>query len=85
MLGHIGPGECFGEFSYADHKSASAWIVAEEPTMVFEIGHHDLDQILDSEPALARKVLKAMLAMVVQRFRSTDAELVLARYVSHYL
>lgn len=85
VLVTIGPGEAFGEFSYADHKPASASIVADEKTVVAEIPHQALDALLDTDAPLARKVLRSMLATVVGRLRSTDAELLLARYILRYV
>lgn len=85
VLVSIGPGECFGEFAFADRKPASAGIVAEEPTLAYVIPHVALDEIIEQDLGIARKVLRAMLVMVVERLRSTDAELVLARYIMRYV
>jgi CRP-like cAMP-binding protein len=80
---HLGPREAFGEFSFADRRPASATVVATEPTEVWEIPYADLDQLLASDPAIALKVFRAMLGMVVGRLRRTDADLAFARYIQH--
>lgn len=85
VLARMGPGECFGEFSFADRKPASASIVADQETLVYRVAHADLDRLLESDPALARKVLGAMFRTVVSRLRATAAELVLARYVVRFV
>ncbi len=85
VLARMRPGDCFGEFSFIDRKPASATIIADEATVVFRISHADLDPLLESDGALANKVLRAMLGMLVERIRSTAAELVLARYVARFV
>ena len=85
VLVTLGPGECFGEFSYADRKPASASIVADEDTVTWEIAYVDLDRLIESDAALGRKLLRGLLEMVVSRLRSTDAELFLTRYILRYV
>jgi len=85
LLGRMGPGECFGEFSFADRRPASASVIADPECTVHELPFEDLDTLMASDPELARKLLRAMFRTVVARLRSTDADLVMARYVLRYV
>jgi len=85
VLVSLGPGECFGEFSFVDRAPTSSAVVADEPTVLFALPHADLDALLESDRDLALKLTRAMLRSVVERLRSTDAELAMAHYVARYV
>ena len=84
-LGVMTEGEVFGELSFVDRRPASASVVACGDTLVYQIDFADLDTLMDADPALALKLLRAILATVVARLRSTDAELAMASYVQRAL
>ena len=75
----LGPGECFGEFAFVDRNPTSAAVEAAEDGSVYVIKHADLDATLLANPPSAVKILRALLHILVERFRNTDIELAMRR------
>ncbi len=75
LMGTRGPGECLGEYSFLDHQLASATVTIKQPAELFKITHVAFNQILDSDPGLERILYKNMLLLLVNRLRTSDAEL----------
>ena len=77
----LGPGECFGEFAFVDRKPVSASVRAKEDSTVYAIAFQKLDEALRGEPETALKIYKALLHILVSRFRNTDIELAMRRAI----
>ena len=71
----LGPGECFGEFAFVDRKPSSATVVANVDCTLYAIGHDQMDGRLSANPTMAAKIYKALLHILVGRFRNTDVQL----------
>jgi CRP-like cAMP-binding protein len=74
-LGRLGPGDFIGEYSFLDHKPASATVSAVEPTFVFKLDTEELEEILTEDPVLGRIVYRNLMFYLVDRLRAKDAEL----------
>jgi CRP/FNR family cyclic AMP-dependent transcriptional regulator len=66
-LAKLGTGQFFGEMSLLDSEPRSADVVASEPTRCLVLNEQELNQILDSNPKIAR----AMLRELTRRLRVT--------------
>ena len=77
----LGPGECFGEFAFVDRKPSSATVLANEDATLYRLYHQDLDDRLLANPATAAKFYKALLDVMVARFRNTDIELAVRKAI----
>ena len=75
----LGPGECFGEFAYVDGEPASARCVAGEDTTVYAIARDKLEPVLLKHPHAASMMYRALVHVLVSRFRNTDIELAIRR------
>ena len=80
VLVRLGPGEFFGELSFVRGSVPAVSVIAEGETRALALPHEALGRLLDSEGALCRKLLFAMMRTMVERLRETDRELVLSRY-----
>jgi diguanylate cyclase (GGDEF)-like protein len=63
---HLGVGECFGELSVIDGLSASADVIATEPTTLLAIDRDALVAALDTSSELAHNLLGILTARVRQ-------------------
>jgi CRP-like cAMP-binding protein len=77
----LGPGECFGEFAFVDRKNSSATVAANEDSTLYALSHRDLDERLLVRPSTAAKIYKALLGILVSRFRNTDLELAMRKAI----
>ena len=72
-----GPIEFFGEIALIEHTERMATVKAKTPLRVFVLAEREFHQLLDSNPQLERKVLKALarrlLALVQTRQAATLA------------
>jgi CRP-like cAMP-binding protein len=69
-LDRMVPGDIFGEMSLLTGQPRSATVTAATETVVFEIGKHHLDPILQRRPELA----EALVAMMARRqARNTES------------
>ena len=71
----MGPGECFGEFAFVDRNPTSAAVQAAEDGSVYALSHEELDRTLLQKAESAAIIYKALLHILVTRFRNTDIEL----------
>jgi class 3 adenylate cyclase/CRP-like cAMP-binding protein/tetratricopeptide (TPR) repeat protein len=67
VLGRVGPGELFGEVGLLDAGPRTADAVAEGTTVVFEFGREPFLRLLQTEPAVAGR----MLSLLNERFAET--------------
>ena len=79
----LGPRECFGEFAFVDRQPSSATVQAAEDSTLFVLRHADLDRTLLADPVSACKIYKALVGVLVSRFRHTDVELALRKAVGY--
>lgn len=56
----LGPGDFFGEIALVSDRPRTATIVALTPLLVLTIREYDFTELLDEQPAIARKVLRAL-------------------------
>ncbi|MDH3376113.1 MAG: cyclic nucleotide-binding domain-containing protein [Gammaproteobacteria bacterium] len=73
------PGECVGEYSFLDHRPASASVRANQPTELFKITHQAFEGLLGAHSDVARQVYRNLLVALVDRLRASNAELDLFR------
>ncbi len=74
-LGHRGPGDLIGEYSFVDLFRPSARITASTRGMVLRIPHEALRSLLDADPEVGSVVYRNLLAYLVNRLRVQDEEL----------
>jgi CRP/FNR family cyclic AMP-dependent transcriptional regulator len=60
ILATLGPGQFFGEMSLLDDEPRSANVVAQLPTAAYRIRRQEFDNLLESHPAIARKLLREL-------------------------
>ncbi len=71
-IGRIGPGQYVGEVSLLDPGPATATVIAESPTTVYELTRGDFDQLGQANPVIRSKLIRAMVAQLIERLRSSD-------------
>ncbi|MDY5506403.1 MAG: Crp/Fnr family transcriptional regulator [Schaalia hyovaginalis] len=71
LLAVLGPGEIIGELTLFDPGPRSTTATAVSPASLLHLEHEDLMEILDTNPALAKHMLKAL----AQRLRRTNESL----------
>jgi len=71
VLARLGPGDFFGEMSLIDGKPRSASVIADAPMVLLVVHASSFATLLDTVPALRRKVL----ATLCERLRAADAAL----------
>jgi len=71
-IGRIGPGQYVGEVSLLDPGPATASVVAESPTTVYELSREDFDKLGQAHPLIRSKLIRAMVAQLIERLRSSD-------------
>jgi len=64
----LGPGQYFGELALLDRRPRSATITSETEMKLLVLGQRQFNGVLDSVPALSRKMLAAM----ATRLREAD-------------
>lgn len=74
-LGHRGPGDLIGEYSFVDSFRPSARVTASTPGRVLRIPHEPLRSLLDTDPRSSSIFYKNLLAYLVNRLRAQDEEL----------
>jgi CRP-like cAMP-binding protein len=74
-LGRLGPGECIGEYSLLDSKTASASVRAASAAIVLRLEASTLEAALAAHPEAGCRVYRNLLARLVARLRAKDAEL----------
>ena len=56
----MGEGEFFGELALLGNVPRAATVTASTPTRLLVIGHREFTSLLDAQPAIREKVLKAV-------------------------
>jgi CRP-like cAMP-binding protein len=64
----LGPGQYFGELALLDRRPRSASVVSDTEMTLLVLGQREFNGVLDSVPALSRKLLAAM----ATRLRDSD-------------
>ena len=67
--------DCLGEYTFIDHKLASANVSATKKSELFKIPFRVLDEIIESDAELSRAIYRNILLLVIDRLRANDAEL----------
>jgi CRP/FNR family cyclic AMP-dependent transcriptional regulator len=75
VLTRLSPGDCFGEYAFADQHPASASVRTLEECDVYSIPHTTLREFLDSHHAVASVIYQNLLRILVRRLRASNAEL----------
>jgi CRP-like cAMP-binding protein len=65
----LGPGDYFGELALLDRKPRSATVISDTELQILVLGQRQFNAILESMPAIARKLLSA----TASRLRDADA------------
>jgi CRP/FNR family transcriptional regulator/CRP/FNR family cyclic AMP-dependent transcriptional regulator len=60
ILATLGPGQFFGEMALLDDAPRSATVIAQLPTSTYRIRRQDFEQLLESHPSIARKLLREL-------------------------
>ena len=58
VINEMRPGDCFGELGLITGQPRSTGAVASEPSVLWAISRHDFAAVLESEPALAKNLLR---------------------------
>ena len=74
------PPDCLGEYTFIDHKLASASVTATQKSKLFKIKFHILDELIESDAELSRAIYRNILLLVIDRLRANDAELDLFKH-----
>ncbi len=72
LITSLGKGFLFGEMSFLDGGLASATVRAGLPFQVLTINQDALQRLLESQPKLGYKILKAMAHLISLRLRQAD-------------
>jgi CRP-like cAMP-binding protein len=77
-VNELGTGDVFGEVSYLDGSPASASVVAREPVtaLVFD----EIDDLLASDPELARDVFRSLAVLLAGRLRFSNEDRIAAAF-----
>jgi CRP/FNR family cyclic AMP-dependent transcriptional regulator len=74
-LGHRGPGDLLGEYSFVDSFQPTARVTASTPGLMFRVGHKMFRKWLDSDADIGSIVYRNILSYLVVRLRAQDEEL----------
>lgn len=74
-LGHRGPGDLLGEYSFIDCFSPTARVIASTSGLVLRFDHEKLRDLLGTDSAMSAVVYQSILAYLVGRLRAQDEEL----------
>ncbi len=78
-LATFGSGSHFGEMSFLDGETRSATVSAVEKTEILKIDYHALKEMMETHPALAVKIYRALAGFLCGRLRVTTTDLSFAR------
>jgi len=73
-LAEVGPGGIVGEMALLDPAPRTATAVAIRPVDCLCLSHDDLDDLLYEDAAVARDLVRAIAAILVERVRRTHAQ-----------
>jgi len=74
-LAVLKPGACFGEMAVFDRSERSTDAISNGGCHLLTISRADLEMVLDLDPELAVKVLRAMVRLLSTRLRATNDNL----------
>lgn len=74
-LGHRGPGDLLGEYSFMDSFLPTASVTASTPGSMLRIGHERFRKWLDADADIGSIVYRNILSYLVVRLRAQDEEL----------
>jgi CRP-like cAMP-binding protein len=74
-LAILKPGACFGEMAVFDRSERSTDAISNGGCRLLTISRADLEIVLDLDPELAGKVLRAMVRLLSVRLRATNDNL----------
>lgn len=74
-LAVLKPGACFGEMAVFDRSERSTDAISNGGCRLLTISRADLEIVLDLDPDLAGKVLRAMVRLLSTRLRATNDNL----------
>lgn len=74
-LAVLKPGACFGEMAVFDRSERSTDAISHGGCRLLTISRADLEIVLDLDPELAVKVLRAMVRLLSTRLRATNDNL----------
>ncbi|MCB1773188.1 MAG: Crp/Fnr family transcriptional regulator [Gammaproteobacteria bacterium] len=74
-LGHRGPGDLIGEYSFIDDMQPTVTVSASTAGLMLRFDHGLLREYLDHDPSLGGLVYRNMLRYLVDRLRAQDEEL----------
>jgi CRP-like cAMP-binding protein len=74
-LGHRGPGDLLGEYSFVDNFVPTARVTASTQGLVLRMPHQALRQFLDNDLASSATIYRHLLSYLVVRLRSQDEEI----------
>jgi CRP-like cAMP-binding protein len=76
-LNSFAPGDNFGEISLIDRQPRSASVIADSDCVLIEIGGKAFDSLLNQEPQLEKKLLRALLQDLCRKIRKGNEQTVL--------
>ena len=71
MIAELGPGDFFGEMSLINHVPRNADVAATSDMTVLVMDSREFSSVLDSNPKVAVKILKTVVARLVENQEST--------------
>lgn len=79
LLAHLGPGMCFGEMSFIDHKPRSATVAAQNKVLTYFLEGGVWQRALEQDPALALRFYRNFSEVLSVRLRSLDEQFILSQ------
>lgn len=79
LLNFLGPGLCFGEMSFIDHKPRSATVAAQNKVLTYFLDGVVWQRTLDTDQALALLFYKNSAEALSKRLRTLDEELIMSQ------
>ena len=74
-LGHRGPGDLLGEYSFIDASTPTARVTASTAGQALRIPHEALARLIENDVAISAVVHRNLLRYLINRLRSQDDEL----------
>ena len=65
QLATVGAGDFFGEIALLEPVTRTATVTAVTPMRCFVVSHNAFQSVLDTDPAIERKVLRAVVRRLV--------------------
>ncbi|AEB10145.1 cyclic nucleotide-binding domain-containing protein [Desulfobacca acetoxidans] len=72
----LGPGSYFGELAIITRQPRTAFVEAEQDTLVTEISREEFEQLLDDNPPLARQIIRQLTHWLVEGDRRLEKQVV---------